>query len=200
MSVRQSLLSILAQGPCYGYQLRHEFDRRTGSVWPLNVGQIYNTLERLERDGLVARGDADLQGHVYWEITDAGRAEAERWMSAPVERERATRDELAIKVVIAATLPGSDATAVIATQRDASSEHLASLHKLRSSRDDSSPEGLAWSLVVDSMILTADAELRWLDHVEARLAEHPQHALALGLTPERPKRGRPAGPGNTALV
>ena len=55
MSVRLSLLAILDQGPCYGYQLRAEFDRRTGSTWPLNVGQIYNTLERLERDGLVSR-------------------------------------------------------------------------------------------------------------------------------------------------
>jgi DNA-binding PadR family transcriptional regulator len=45
VSVRQSLLAILDQGPCYGYQLKSEFDRRTGSTWPLNVGQIYNTLE-----------------------------------------------------------------------------------------------------------------------------------------------------------
>lgn len=83
MSVRQSLLAILAQGPCYGYQLRHEFDRRTGSVWPLNVGQIYNTLERLERDGLVSRGEADDRGHVYWRITDAGIADVDEWLSSP---------------------------------------------------------------------------------------------------------------------
>lgn len=200
MSVRQSLLSILAQGPCYGYQLRTEFDRRIGSLWPLNVGQIYNTLERLERDSLVARGAADSQGHVYWQITDAGRVEAARWMSSPVERGQAARDELAIKVAIAATLPGSDAAAVIAAQRDASRRHLESLQELRSSRDDGSPEGLAWSLVVDSLLLSTDAELRWLDHVEARLAEHPQHALALGLARDRPKRGRPARESGTALV
>ena len=59
MTVRQSLLAILDQGPCYGYQLRAEFDRRTGSTWPLNVGQIYNTIDRLERDGLVAKGATD---------------------------------------------------------------------------------------------------------------------------------------------
>lgn len=200
MSVRQSLLSILTQGPCYGYQLRHEFDRRTGSVWPLNVGQIYNTLERLERDGLVARGAADAHGHVYWEITDDGRLEADRWMSSPVTRGQATRDELAIKVAIAATLPGSDAAAVIATQRGASQAHLASLHGMRASQDDSSPEGLAWSLVVDSMVFTTDAELRWLDHVESRLAEHPRHTLTLELTADRPKRGRPTGAANPALA
>ena len=84
MSVRQSLLAILDQGPCYGYQLRAEFDRRTGATWPLNVGQIYNTLERLERDGLVVKDDVDEQGHVYWRITDAGRAEVRAWWAAPV--------------------------------------------------------------------------------------------------------------------
>ena len=81
MSVRQSLLAILGQGPCYGYQLRAEFDRRTGSTWPLNVGQIYNTLDRLERDGLVRKGETDGHGHVYYEITDAGSAEVETWLA-----------------------------------------------------------------------------------------------------------------------
>ena len=84
MTVRQSLLAILDQGPCYGYQLRAEFDRRTGSTWPLNVGQIYNTLDRLERDGLVAKGETDEQGHVYYEITDAGSLEVAAWLSSPV--------------------------------------------------------------------------------------------------------------------
>ncbi|MGJ0387746.1 PadR family transcriptional regulator [Microbacterium sp. CGR1] len=200
MSVRQSLLAILAQGPCYGYQLRHEFDRRTGSVWPLNVGQIYNTLERLERDGLVDRGDADAQGHVYWEITEAGMTEVDRWLAAPVERGLATRDELAIKLAVAATLPGADAADVIATQRVASRRHLGTLRDVRDSREDDTPEGLAWSLVVDSMIFAADAELRWLDHVHGRLAEHPEHALALELTADRPKRGRPARPSVVVLA
>lgn len=200
MSVRQSLLAILAQGPCYGYQLRHEFDRRTGSVWPLNVGQIYNTLERLERDGLVSRGSADAHGHVYWEITASGIDEVDRWLTSPVERSQTTRDELAIKLAVAATLPGADAAAVIGTQREASQRQLDALHTMRESRDDASPQGLAWSLVVDSMIFSADAELRWIDHVQARLAQHPSHALALELTADRPKRGRPARTAGPALV
>ncbi|UYO98207.1 PadR family transcriptional regulator [Microbacterium sp. M28] len=192
MSVRQSLLAILDQGPCYGYQLRAEFDRRTGSTWPLNVGQIYNTLERLERDGLVARGDADDQGHVYWRITDAGSAEVASWLSSPVERGRAPRDELAIKLAVAATLPGIDVSAVIENQRFASQHRLQQLHRAAVAAGDRTPEELALSLVVDSMIFAAEAELRWLDHAEQRLAAHPQHAMALELATERPKRGRPA--------
>ncbi|WP_406249648.1 PadR family transcriptional regulator [Microbacterium sp. M] len=191
MSVRQSLLAILDQGPCYGYQLRAEFDRRTGSTWPLNVGQIYNTLERLERDGLVSRGEPDEQGHVYWQITDAGSAEVASWLSSPVERGQATRDELAIKLAVAATLPGIDVAAVIQTQRTASLRQLQILNRAKFAGGDDSPEELAWSLVIDSMVFAAEAEVRWLDHTEQRLAMHPQHAMALELATERPKRGRP---------
>ena len=127
MSVRQSLLAILDQGPCYGYQLRTEFDRRTGSTWPLNVGQIYNTLDRLERDGLVTKGDVDAQGHVYWQITDAGTAEVRDWWDSPVERSAGSRDELAIKLAVAATLPGVDVAGVIQSQRAASTARLTAL-------------------------------------------------------------------------
>ncbi|WP_447943622.1 PadR family transcriptional regulator [Microbacterium aurum] len=193
MSVRQSLLAILDQGPCYGYQLRAEFDRRTGSTWPLNVGQIYNTLDRLERDGLVEKGDVDEQGHVYWQITDAGSAEVRQWWAAPVERSGGTRDELAIKLAVAATLPGVDVSAVIQTQRAASLRQLQELTRAKyAGSDPDGPEELAWSLVVDSMIFAAEAEARWLDHTEQRLALHPRHAMALELSTEKPKRGRPA--------
>ncbi len=193
MSVRQSLLAILDQGPCYGYQLRAEFDRRTGSTWPLNVGQIYNTLERLERDGLVERGDADEAGHVYWEITEAGSAEVDGWLSSPVERGQGTRDELAIKLALAATLPGIDVAAVIATQRIvARARHEALQRAAQEGSDSDRPEDLARTLLLDSQIVAADAELLWLDLLEQRLSRHPRHELALALSADRPKRGRPA--------
>jgi len=193
MSVRQSLLAILDQGPCYGYQLRAEFDRRTGSTWPLNVGQIYNTLDRLERDGLVEKGDVDELGHVYWQITDAGSAEVAAWLDAPVERTQGTRDELAIKLAIAATLPGIDVAAVIQRQRSASLRQLQELNRAKyAGSNPDGPEELAWSLVVDSMIFAAEAEARWLDHTEQRLARHPHRTMGLELSTETPKRGRPA--------
>ncbi|MBO3662061.1 PadR family transcriptional regulator [Microbacterium stercoris] len=193
MSVRQSLLAILDQGPCYGYQLRTEFDRRTGSTWPLNVGQIYNTLERLERDGLVERADADENGHVFWAITDAGRDEVRVWLGSAVGRGQGTRDELAIKLALAATLPGVDAGAVIRAQRSATLRRLQELNRGRDAgTNPTGPEDLARSLVVESLIFTAEAEIRWLDHTEQRLAAHPDHALALELNTERPRRGRPA--------
>jgi DNA-binding PadR family transcriptional regulator len=192
MSVRQSLLAILDQGPCYGYQLRAEFERRTGSTWPLNVGQIYSTLDRLERDGLVVKGETDEHGHVYYAITDAGSVEAASWLESPVERGQGTRDELAIKLALAATLPGVDVAAVIDAQRKASQGQLQQLNRARyAGSDPDGPEQLAWALVVDSMILAAEAEVRWLDRTEQRLGRRPRQAMTLELSNERPKRGRP---------
>jgi DNA-binding PadR family transcriptional regulator len=193
MTVRQSLLAILDQGPCYGYQLRSEFARRTGSTWPLNVGQIYNTLERLERDGLARKGQVDEHGHVFYEITDAGSADVRAWLDSPVVRQAGTRDELPVKLALAATLPGVDAREILRTQRAAS---LARRDELRRTQRESAapdgPEELAASLVLDAQAFEAEAELRFLEHAAERLARHPQRALALELSSERPRRGRPA--------
>lgn len=189
MSVKQSLLAILDQGACYGYQLRAEFDRRTGGTWPLNVGQIYSTLDRLERDGFVERGDADDDGHVFWRITDAGRDEASRWLNSPVPAAKGTRDELAIKLALAATLPGVDVGAIVQTQRIASLRHLQELNRAKYAGSADSAEELAWSLVVDSMIFQTEAQIRWLDHTEQRLRLTPVAPIAIADEPAR--RGRP---------
>ena len=195
MSVRQSLLAILDQGPCYGYQLRAEFDRRTGSTWPLNVGQIYGTLDRLERDGLVEKAEVDSEGQIYYQITDVGRREVRDWLDSPVVRSAAARDELAIKLAIAVTLPGVDIASVIQVQRSSTLKSLQELTRTKNaSGDPESAEDLAWLLVVDSLIFAAEAEVRWLDHSETRLSRASAAGLAkpLPLNTETPKRGRPA--------
>lgn len=182
MSVRQSLLAILDQGPCYGYQLRAEFERRTGATWPLNVGQIYNTLDRLERDGLVEKSGADAQGHIYWAITPAGSDEVRAWLDAPVDRAQGARDELIIKIALAATLPGVDAAGIVAEQRAATGQRLAALR--------AQPDGdIAHDLIAEAAVLTAEAELAWLDVVDRRLECTPDRALTLAA--ETPRRGRP---------
>ena len=199
MSVRQSLLAILAQGPCYGYQLRSEFERRTGSSSALNVGQIYSTLERLERDGLVSRGAADEAGHVYWQITDAGRGEARAWLASPVERNAGTRDELAIKLALAATLPGADVFELISTQRQTSAARLETLRRaVVEGSGFEGPEDLAWKIITDATIFAAEAEVRWLDHVEERLTRHPAREMGLEIETQRPRRGRPLKTGPLA--
>ena len=172
MSVRQALLALLEQEPMYGYQLRAEFEQRTGATWPLNVGQVYTTLTRLERDGLVEGAGADDEGHVIYRVTDAGRDEVAQWFTTPVARTQPPRDELAIKLALAVTVPGVDVGRVIQQQRTATMTALQDYTRLkrrgRAETVDDRAE-LAWSLVLDSLVFAAEAEIRWLDHCESRL-------------------------------
>ncbi|MDQ1584899.1 MAG: hypothetical protein QOJ90_2543 [Actinomycetota bacterium] len=169
MSVRQGLLALLEQGPMYGYQLRAEFESRTGATWPLNVGQVYTTVARLERDGLVAAAGQDDEGHVVYRITDNGRAEVESWFATPVSRSTPPRDELAIKLAMAVALPGVDVRAVVQGQRTATIRALQEYTRLKADTADPTDGDLAWLLVLESLIFTAEAEVRWLDYCEARL-------------------------------
>src|SRR6187397_582954 len=169
MSIRQSLLALLEQEPMYGYQLRAEFESRTGSTWPLNVGQVYTTLNRLERDGLVEGAGVDDEGHVMYEITAPGRDEVATWFTTPVARTQPPRDELAIKLALAVTVPGVDVGTVIQQQRSATMSALQDYTRVKRAGGNGSPDDLAWSLVLDSLVFNAEAEIRWLDHCEARV-------------------------------
>ena len=115
----------------YGYQLRTEFDRATGSTWPLNVGQVYSTLSRLERDGLVEGQGDDGEGRTRYAITAAGSAELRGWFDRPVEHANRPRDELAIKLALAVTVPGIDVTQVVQSQRKSTLRRLQELTRLK---------------------------------------------------------------------
>ncbi|MFJ8161852.1 PadR family transcriptional regulator [Streptomyces sp. NPDC096136] len=192
MSIRHGLLALLERGPRYGSQLRTEFESRTGSTWPLNVGQVYTTLARLERDGLVAPGGEDAAGHTLYAITDTGRGELRDWYERPVDRANPPRDELAIKLAMAVGAPGVDIRAVIQSQRHATVRAMQDYTRLKAQalsaietgqaheRDD-----VAWLLVLEQLIFQTEAEARWLDHSEARLVR----LAALGTT-----GGAPAAP------
>lgn len=183
MSVRNGLLALLAEQPMHGYHLRQEFERRTGGTWPLNIGQVYTTLHRLVRDGLaepVPQGETGADGAgadvELFRLTDAGRTEARAWWATPVGRGAPARDELAIKLALAVTAAGVDVAAVLQAQRTETMRALRDYTRLKVTGGPSAEHGganpdadLAWSLVLDSLVFAAEAEVRWLDHVEARV-------------------------------
>jgi DNA-binding PadR family transcriptional regulator len=184
MSIRLGLLALLQESPAYGYQLRSDFETRTGATWPLNIGQVYTTLARLERDGLVeiidsGEGDGG-QATTTYAITDAGRAEVSAWFLSPVAREDRPRDELAIKLALAVTTPGVDVHAVVQSQRTDTLRTLQELTRLKAQATD---DDLAWLLVLDSLIFQAEAEVRWLDHCESRLVRHAKPTPTPAPTP-----------------
>lgn len=168
MSVRHSILALLADEPAHGYALKSEFEASTGATWPLNVGQVYTTLRRLERDGLVeplSSGDDDAR--VTWRITKPGLAELRQWFGSPVTADPPARDELAIKVLLAIATDRDDVADLLQAQRAATMERLQGYtHKKRNADPQ---RDLPWLLLLDALVLQAEAEVKWLDLCEARL-------------------------------
>jgi len=170
MSIRHGLLALLERGPMYGYQLRIAFEDSTGGTWPLNIGQVYTTLARLERDAFVHPLPEHDGGQRPYEITEAGRAELARWFATPISRTDRPRDELSIKLALALTTPGVDVPRVVQAQRTATMRSLQEFTRLKS--PPGRTDDLPWRLVLDAMVFQAEAEIRWLDHCEASLARH----------------------------
>lgn len=167
MSVRHSLLALLAQEPTHGYDLKNGFERQTAGAWPLNVGQVYQTLSRLERDGLVEPEGSGEGKRQSWRITAPGEVALEEWYREPVIEDPPARDELAIKVLLAVAADAVDVSAILQRQRVATMERLQRYTLMK--READPDKELPWTLLLDALVLKADAELKWLDLCEERL-------------------------------
>lgn len=176
MSVRYGLLALLAETPMYGARLRSEFEARTGGTWPLNVGQVYSTLDRLQRDGLVAQlGDSDEEGRITYALTETGRGEVTAWWHTPVGRTESPRDEMVIKLALAVTAPGVLVRDVIQTQRTATMQRLHALMREKTRHEQAGD--LTAILVAEHQIFAREADARWLDHIETRIIRGPAPGL-----------------------
>ena len=192
MSVKASILAVLTMGECHGYQLRQEIESRTGGTWSINVGQIYTTLDRLERDGLVESNQTNSDGQTIYRITKLGHEEAKVWLNSPVTTGPETKNELANKLALAVTIPGVDITELIHRQRVQTMQALQSLTRAKRDSNLDDPNEIPWLLIADLNIFNCEAELRWLEHIEGSLAK----SAARDLNPTQDlslpsKRGRP---------
>ena len=169
MSVRYGLLALLDEAPSHGYHLKTVFERRTGGNWALNIGQVYTTIQRLERDGLVESMGADTaeDDRREYRITPAGRAELATWFDHPVVAEAPARDELTIKVLLAVAAGDIDVTALLQRQRRASVEQLQAYTRRKVKADPA--HDVAFLILLDALIFRTEAEIRWLDACEARI-------------------------------
>ena len=175
MSVGMSLLAILDDSPAYGLQLRNEFESRTGGIWPLNVGQVYTTLDRLERDGLVELvPDPGPEGQKLYVITGPGKRRLKEWFAGPAPQRSPSRDELVLKLVMSVARDGSPTADVIQTERRAAIELLQEYTRLK--RDAPGDADLGWLFLLDSLIFQTEARVRWLDACEARVERTRPHS------------------------
>lgn len=190
MSVRHAVLGLLAQKPRHGYELRAAFEAVVGGeeLWEVKPAQIYTTLARLERDGLVApeavEQDAGPEKRIYT-ITPAGRQFLREWFACGCAREH-QRDEFFIKLMIALVSGIADPYKLINTQRNYLYQQL---HAITTQRAFANPRReLAKILLLDKAVMHLEADLRWLDITEARLDDIRRQPLP---EPESKPRGRP---------
>ena len=190
MSVRHAVLGLLAQRPRHGYELRAAFQAVAGGEenWDVKPAQIYTTLARLEQGGLVAKDsveqDAGPEKRIY-AITLAGRKTLKEWFACRIEPEH-QHDEFFLKLMIGLMSGVADPYRLIQTQR----AHLfQELHDITEHRSHSDPGNeLAKILLLDKVVMHLEADLRWLDMIEARLDEIKRQPLP---EPESKPRGRP---------
>jgi DNA-binding PadR family transcriptional regulator len=167
MRVRDALLALLASGPSHGYQLKVDYERLTGAG-PINVGQVYSTLDRLSRDGLVERAEADGDDRrVPYYLTDVGRTEAVAWLLDPSEPALNGRSVIAGKVLLATRVPGVVIAEVIDAHRLALMTAVG-VTRRRSRGQDLDVEA---RLVLEAELAVAEAELRWLDLCDAEFRD-----------------------------
>jgi DNA-binding PadR family transcriptional regulator len=189
MSVRHALLALLHEGPKYGLQLRQEFEDRTGEVWPLNVGQVYTTLQRLERDGLVDADDDGTGPQRIFSLTTAGAEELDTWLRTPPDMTSPPREELVIKVLVALHLPEVDVAALLQVHRRQLAELMQQYTRLK---DEAGDDELGLLLVADAELFRLDSLIRWLDSVDGRLKRRPTPvvppAAKVRTAPERLRR------------
>src|SRR5580658_5731484 len=172
MSVRHALLALLSEGPKYGLQLREEFEARTGEVWPLNVGQVYTTLQRLERDGFVASEDSEpASPQKSFVITADGELELASWLRTPPDLSSPPRDELVMKVLVALRVPGVDVREVLQVHRT----YLIGLMQQWTRLKEYEAEfDIGLALAVDAELFRLDSVVRWLDAADARISRAGQ--------------------------
>ena len=176
MSVPHALLALLSDGPKYGLRLHNEFVRYTGEVWPLNVGQVYTTLQRLERDGLVETDDGEGErSRKRYRITSAGDRALADWLRTPPELEPPPRDELVIKVLVALQVPETDVHEILQVHRRHVIEVMQRYTQVKAAADE---EDTALALVADAELFRLEAIIRWLDAADVRLKQQPSPAAA----------------------
>ena len=184
MSVPHALLALLSGGPKYGLRLQNEFESRTGEVWPLNVGQVYTTLQRLERDGLVESDEGEAaRSQKRYRITPEGERELTDWLHTPPDLVPPPRDELVIKVLVALQIPGADVHEILQVHRRHVVEVMQRYTRIKAAAGE---DDVALALVADAELFRLEGIVRWLDAAEVRLKPQPSPAPAeiVELTPE----------------
>ncbi|MFI7081442.1 helix-turn-helix transcriptional regulator [Micromonospora sp. NPDC049903] len=195
MAIQHAVLALLASGPSYGYELKASFENAVGPQWgPLNIGHLYQILDRLSRDGLVVaerQAQPVKPDRVVYEITKNGYAELDRWLAEPSPRTGGFRDDFFLKIIAAARSGSPEAVRTVLTNQRG--------HLLRELRNLGSLQTEATDMVVGLLLSAAtrhvEADLAFIEDVEAALLTDGGASLAKLAEPHKEETKTPA---NTA--
>lgn len=162
MSLKLGILGLLAEEPLHGYEVKSRFEAMVGHTWEVNIGQIYSTLQRLERDELVEpAGDRGDRGKLAYKLTPLGRQELDRWLSEPEAEPQQLHDDLFIKLMLIRRLANGNLVGLIDRQRRIYLQRIRDLSDLeRRARAEKRSDLL---LLIKGAVIHAEADIKWLD-------------------------------------
>ena len=168
MSLRFGILGLLAEKPAHGYEVKTRYEDMLGGTREINIGQVYTTLQRLERDGLIeAEGDRGDRGKQDYRITDGGREALHTWLANPNEEPQQLNEEIYVKILLGSRLGNSSLDSLLSGQRRIYLQKIRDLSELEQRARRQSRVVLA--LLARGAIIHAEAELKWLDFAEAEM-------------------------------
>lgn len=174
LAVKHGILGILTQGPRHGYELKQEFDLLTCGLWDLNIGQIYSTLERMLKDGLVTleEGEGAGEDRKVYRVTTAGVQELEAWLDRPPLKAKPLRDELFVRLGLLITKDIKAALTLLDSQRRVYHLQMAELtrQKIQLLKAQGA-DRVRREIMLDAALLHVEADLKWVENCEARLGQ-----------------------------
>ena len=164
MSLKYGLLGLLVEEPLHGYEVKNRFEAMLGGTWEVNIGQVYTTLQRLERDGLVRpAGERGDRGKLLYEISDSGRKALNEWLAQPESGPQELREDIYVKLLLAARLANGDLRPLLSRQKRAYLQRLRDLNQLEARAKKDGRTDLA--RLVRGALLHTEADIKWIDEL-----------------------------------
>jgi DNA-binding PadR family transcriptional regulator len=164
LSLKYGLLGLLVEEPLHGYEVKNRFEAMLGGTWEVNIGQVYTTLQRLERDGLVRpAGERGDRGKLLYEISDSGRKALNEWLAQPDSGPQELREDIYVKLLLAARLANGDLGPLLSRQKRAYLQRLRDLNQLEARAKKDGRTDLA--RLVRGALLHTEADIKWIDEL-----------------------------------
>ena len=166
MSLKYGVLGLLKEQPLHGYEVKTRFEAMLGGTWDVNIGQIYTTLQRLERDGLVRpvghRGD---RGKLLYELSPEGNKALDEWLAQPDSGPQQLHEEIYVKLLLATRIANGDLKGMLARQKRAYLQRLRDLNRLEEGARRDGRIDLA--RLVRGALLHTEADIKWMDELSS---------------------------------